>query len=187
MLAGMRPRPGRVSRLSTLASMSDDTEVIGRNAIHWARQHLGSPAYSTRCLAFVEDAIERANGIEIFGGDDAAESARLYGASDRSSTPPPFGALVFYESVGELFGTRRDWGHAGLSLGDGEVVHAWNEVRIDDYRSIAALTPAPGWEPLRLVGWVPLARVLEGSRARQWSTDAESEAMRQQAERFSGS
>lgn len=165
--------------------MSDDTVVIGQNAISWAKQHLGSPGYSTRCLAFVEDAIERANGIEIFGGDYATESARLYGASDGSSAPPPAGALVFYDSVGELFGTRRDWGHVGLSLGDGDVIHAWNEVRIDEYLSVASLTPASGWEPLRFVGWVPLTRVLEGSRTREWAADAVSEALRQQTERFS--
>ncbi|GAA1823192.1 NlpC/P60 family protein [Agromyces salentinus] len=166
--------------------MNDDTVAIAGNAIHWARQHLGSSAYSTRCLAFVEDAIERGNGIEIFGGDDAAESARLYDAGRTSGEPGP-GDLVFYESVGELFGSRRDWGHVGLGLGGGEVIHAWDEVRIDDYRSLGALAPAAGWEPLRLLGRVPLARVLEGSRVRAWSTDAVSEAVRQQADRFSGS
>jgi cell wall-associated NlpC family hydrolase len=171
--------------VSKLASMSDDTVLIGRNAIRWAKQHMGSTEYSTRCLAFVEDAIERANGIEIFGGDYAAESARLYDA-ERSSEPPP-GALVFYDSVGELFGTRRDWGHVGLGLGGGDVIHAWDEVRIDNYRSLALLPPAAGWEPLHFLGWVPLARALEGSQAREWSTDAVSAAVRQQTDRFSGS
>jgi cell wall-associated NlpC family hydrolase len=165
--------------------MSDETMVIGRNAIRWAEQHVGSAAYATRCLAFVEDAIERSNGIEIFGGDDAAESARQYGAVDTSE--PPLGALVFYDSVGELFGSRRDWGHVGLSLGGGDVIHAWDKVRIDHYLSLASLTPAAGWEPLHLLGWVPLTRVLEGSRRREWSTDAVAAAARQQTERFSES
>jgi NlpC/P60 family len=169
-----------------LGSMNDDTIVIGRYAIRWAKQHLGSSAYSTRCLAFVEDAIERANGIEIFGGDYAAESARLYDAAVNSSEPPP-GALVFYDSVGELFGSRRDWGHVGLGLGGGEVIHAWDKVRIDNYRSLALLTPAAGWEPLHFLGWVPLARALEGSQTREWSTDAVAAAARQQTDRFSGS
>ncbi|MFE2290542.1 hypothetical protein [Streptomyces sp. NPDC059452] len=35
------------------------------NAIAWARQHLGTASYASRCLAFVEDAYERANGLEL--------------------------------------------------------------------------------------------------------------------------
>ena len=102
------------------------------------------------------------------------------------ASPPP-GALVFYDSVGELFGTRRDWGHVGLGLGGGEVIHAWDTVSIDHYRSLALLTPAAGWEPLHFLGWVPLARALEGSQARAWSTDHPvSAAVQQQTDRFSG-
>ena len=166
--------------------MSDDTEEISQNAIGWAKQHLGSSAYATRCLAFVEDSIERANGIEVFGGDYAGESARLYGAGQYPGEPTP-GALVFYDTAGELFGSRQNWGHVGLALGGGEVIHAWDKVRVDDYRSLASLSPAAGWESLRLVGWVPLARVLEGSQAREWSTDAVSAALQQQTDRFAAS
>ena len=43
----------------------------------------------------------RANDLEIFGGDYAAESARLYGAARRTDAPPA-GAFVFYDSTGEL-------------------------------------------------------------------------------------
>lgn len=163
--------------------MNTDVNTCGMNAATWALERLDSTAYATRCLAFVEDAIERSNDIEVFGGDDAAESARLYGASENTG-PPPTHALVFYESVGELFDERRDWGHVGLSLGDGRVVHAWDRVRIDDHRDLEALTPAPGWERLRWVGWVPLARVLEGARERVWDEDAATAAARMQAERF---
>lgn len=159
-------------------------EVFGENAIDWALERLGSPAYATRCLAFVEDAIERSNGVEVFGGDDAAESAAFYGADSRT-TPPPRGALAFYESVGELFGERRDWGHVGIGLGGGQVVHAWDRVRIDDYSALPSLTPARGWEALRWVGWVPMERVLEGSRSREWSgADAADAAAAAQTERF---
>jgi len=35
------------------------------------------------CLAFVEDALERSNEIEIFGGDTAKESADLYEYANR--------------------------------------------------------------------------------------------------------
>ncbi|MEV5070350.1 hypothetical protein MRBLMI12_001955 [Microbacterium sp. LMI12-1-1.1] len=165
--------------------MSFDVETCGVNAVTWALAREGSTAYATRCLAFVEDAIERSNDLELFGGDDAAESARLYAASVNTGEPPVH-ALAFYESVGELFGERRDWGHVGLSLGHGRVVHAWDRVRVDDYRDLEALRPAPGGEPLRWVGWVPLARALEGAQPRVWDEDAATAAMRMQAERFGG-
>lgn len=170
---------------ASLLAMSFDVATCGVNARTWALAHEGSTAYATRCLAFVEDAIERSNDLEMFGGDDAAESARLYGAVGNTGAPPA-DALVFYESVGELFGERRDWGHVGLSLDDGRVVHAWDRVRVDEYRALEALTPATGWEPLRWVGWVPLSRVLEGARPRTWDEDPATAAARMQAERFGG-
>lgn len=163
--------------------MSFDVDTCGANAVAWALDRIGSTAYATRCLAFVEDAIERSNDLEIFGGDDAAESAQLYSASANTGAPPA-DALVFYESVGELFGDRRDWGHVGLSVGHHRVVHAWDRVRVDDYRDLESLSPAPGWEPLRWVGWVPLARVLEGAVPRIWEEDAATAALRMQADRF---
>jgi len=167
--------------------MSFDVETCGTNALAWALAREGSTAYATRCLAFVEDAIERSNDLELFGGDDAAESARVYGAAARADEgTPPAGSLVFYESVGELFGERRDWGHVGLSLGDGRIVHAWDRVRIDDHRDLEALTPPPGWEPLRWVGWAPLSRALEGALPRTWDEDAATAAARMQTERFGG-
>lgn len=184
LLAGGPRNPDRRLGFANLLGMSVDVEQCGADAAAWAMSFLGATAYATRCLAFVEDAIERANGLEVFGGDDAAESARMYGA-EANSGPPPAGALAFYSSVGELFGDRRDWGHVGLSLGGGQVVHAWDRVRIDEYRDLESLTPASGWEPLRWVGWVPLDRVLVGSRPRDWEgDDPTASAARMQAERF---
>ncbi len=183
------PPPDRARRgserhgvLSSLMSMSFNEETCGENAVTWALALTGSTAYATRCLAFVEDAVERSNDLEVFGGDFAAESARLYRVAADPGTPPA-GAFVFYESVCELFGERRDWGHVGLSLGDGRVVHAWDRVRVDGHRDIEELT-APGGAPLRWIGWVPLSRVLEGARPRTWDEDAAAAAARMQDERF---
>ena len=47
-------------------------------------------------------------------------------------------------------GVRQEWGHVGLAMGDGKVVHAWDVVRIDDALAIPALPPAPGWDAPRL-------------------------------------
>jgi cell wall-associated NlpC family hydrolase len=123
-----------------------------------------------RCLAFVEDAYERPNGIEIFGGDNAAESAERYGTTPYDqSVPPPVGAFVFYACDGPVDGTRQYWGHVGLALGDGRVVHAWDEVRVDDARDLEDLSSAAGWTAPRFVGWTPPTRILEGHRRRDWS------------------
>ena len=35
------------------------------NAIAWARDKLGSEEYVGRCLAFVEDAYEKSNGVSL--------------------------------------------------------------------------------------------------------------------------
>ncbi|MFE1360402.1 NlpC/P60 family protein [Streptomyces harbinensis] len=139
------------------------------NAIAWAEHHLGSTAYATRCLAFAEDAYERANHLELFGGDTAHESATAYEAATRDGVPPR-GAFVFFDSVGELFGTRRNWGHVGIALGEGRIIHAWDRVRVDNTAAIEALTPPPGWDRPRAAGWAPAELVLRGSRPRRWDT-----------------
>jgi cell wall-associated NlpC family hydrolase len=142
-------------------------ELVER-AIAWALALRGSAGYAGRCLAFVEDAYERANGIEVFGGASAAESAALYGVRPPVAAPPR-GALVFYATAGPAAGEIRNWGHVGLSLGDGAVVHAWDVVRIDPVGSIEDLVPPDGWTTPRLLGWTPAERLLEGSRPRAWA------------------
>ena len=141
-------------------------------AVAWALGRVGERTYPLRCLAFVEDAYERPNAIEIFGGDSAAESAGRYGIEPYDpASPPPAGAFVFYDCGGPVDGTHHDWGHVGLALGDGQVVHAWDEVRVDDAREVEALHPAAGWTAPRLRGWAAPRRILEGHRRRDW-TDA---------------
>ncbi|MDT0268598.1 hypothetical protein RM844_20130 [Streptomyces sp. DSM 44915] len=165
--------------------MEHDWQERVANAIGWARGHLGSTAYASRCLAFVEDAYERANALELFGGDFAAESAESYGAREQTGEPPA-GAFVFYDTSGELLGRRRNWGHVGLGIGGGQVVHAWDRVRIDPYLAIAELAGPPGWDAPRWAGWAPVERVLRGCRPRDWTPegDAAGAAERAQAARF---
>ncbi|WP_125776805.1 NlpC/P60 family protein [Antribacter gilvus] len=163
--------------------MEHDWQRYIDNAVAWAHAALGSTAYTTRCLAFVEDAYERSNEVEVFGGDSARESAELYAAHE-SSGEPPRGAFVFYDNTGELLGTRQNWGHVGLSLGDGLVIHAWDRVRLDSYLAVQDLAGPPGWDSPRLVGWTPVERIFEGSRPRVWVGDAAEAAERMARERF---
>ena len=53
-------------------------EKLTENMIHWAESKLGSTAYAGWCLAFIEDALEISNHIEIYGGDSAKESCEVY-------------------------------------------------------------------------------------------------------------
>lgn len=128
-------------------------------AIQWALAQVGSNAYPSRCLAFVEDAYELGNDIEIFGGSTAKEAADGYGLE--TGQPPP-GAFVFYDCFGSLSGVYQNWGHVGLALGDGRVSHAWGRVRIDSYLDVEKLAGAPGWGQPRYLGWTGVARSLQG-------------------------
>lgn len=125
-----------------------------------------------RCLAFVEDAYERSNGIEVFGGSSAKESADRYEAW-RNVTNPEKGAFVFYECSGLVQGELKDWGHVGLCIGGNEVIHAWDKIRVNNYLEIENLSPAPEWTKPKYIGWVPLDRILEGFRIKEWHQEGE--------------
>ena len=135
-----------------------DIPELTENMLRWAEGRLGSPDYAGWCLSFLEDALERSNGIEIFGGDSAKESAVLYGDGIRTGLPER-GAFVFYDCLCPREEGPVNWGHCGISYGDGRVIHAWDKIRIDDYRKIEKLTSLTGDHP-RYIGWVPLSRVL---------------------------
>ena len=143
--------------------MNKEFEAYIANAIHWAQEHLGSTDYPFLCLAFVEDAYEESNHVEIFGGDSAKESADEYKAAQNTGEPPR-GAFVFYDCFGTLDSEYKNWGHVGLCLGEGKVIHAWDKVRMDHYLEVQNLTPAPGWTRLQYLGWTPIERIFAGCR-----------------------
>lgn len=128
------------------------------NMIRWAEEKLGERKYAGWCLSFIEDALEISNGIEIFGGDSAKESAELYSDAMRDGLPPR-GAFVFYDCMCISQDGPVNWGHCGISLGDGKVIHAWDVVRIDDYLELEKMTATSGDHP-RYIGWVSIDRVL---------------------------
>lgn len=127
--------------------------------ISWAEKEIGNPKYAGWCLSFIEDALEKSNDIEIFGGDCAKESCEMY--SDELHTDiPERGAFVFYDCICQSDEGLVNWGHCGISLGDGRIIHAWDKVRIDDYRAIEQMTALTGNHP-KYIGWVPITRVLK--------------------------
>lgn len=133
-------------------------EVLIKNMIAWAESNLGNHNYAGWCLSFIEDAIEISNDIEIFGGDSAKESFEMYKDAALDGLPEK-GAFLFYDCLCLSEDGLEDWGHCGISLGDGKVIHAWDEVRIDDYMEIEKLTSLAGTHP-KYLGWIPLERVL---------------------------
>ena len=72
---------------------------------------------------------------------------------------PECGAFVFHDCLCPGETGPINWGHCGISLGAGRVVHAWDKVRIDDYLEIEKLTALTGDHP-KYLGWVALERVL---------------------------
>ncbi|WP_282943003.1 hypothetical protein [Paenibacillus sp. RC67] len=61
-------------------------------------------------------------------------------------------------------GEVKNWGHVALSLENGDAIHAWDRVRIDNYLEIESLKPAPGWTQPKVIGWAPVERILAGIR-----------------------
>ncbi|HMA65270.1 MAG: NlpC/P60 family protein [Fibrobacterota bacterium] len=133
------------------------------NAIEWVKGQLNSKEYCTLCLAFVEDAYEMSNSVEIFGGSTARESADEYSESDYKGIPE-VGSFVFYDCSGTIGNEHKNWGHVGLYIGNEQVIHAWDVVRIDHYIGIETLPSAPGWSSPKYTGWVPFERIFKGYR-----------------------
>lgn len=136
--------------------------TMQNNMIAWAMAHLGDESYAGWCLSFIEDALEISNDIEIFGGDSAKESCEMYRDALQAGIPER-GAFVFYDCMCQSEEGPVNWGHCGISLGAGQVIHAWDKVRIDDHLEMEKLTALTGDHP-RYIGWVPVARVLAEKR-----------------------
>jgi cell wall-associated NlpC family hydrolase len=137
-------------------------------ALRWALNHLGSAEYPGRCYLFCEDAYELGADIILDGqGSTAKEAAQAYLARMAAAEivvggVPPRGAYVFYDCAGPLDGQHRNWGHMGLSLGDGRVIHAWNVVRVDDLHTVEQLVPLSGWSQPQYTGWAAPEVILVG-------------------------
>ena len=132
--------------------------VIIENMINWAEEKIGNSQYAGWCLSFIEDALEISNNIEIFGGASAKESCEMYYDAIHTGVPER-GAFVFYDCMCPSEDGLVNWGHCGICLGEGRVIHAWDIVRIDDFMQIESMKSSVGEHP-KYIGWVPLKRVL---------------------------
>ncbi|WP_022763636.1 hypothetical protein [Butyrivibrio sp. XPD2006] len=135
----------------------DKSKLID-NMIRWAKQKIGSTEYAGWCLSFIEDALEKSNDIEIFGGDSAKESSEMYSDALRTGIPE-LGAFVFYDCLCRNGAELINWGHCGIYIGEDNIIHSWDTVRIDDYLEVEKMTALSGDHP-KYIGWVPVGRVL---------------------------
>jgi len=135
-----------------------DKSIVVSKMISWAKDNLGNPNYAGWCLSFIEDALEVSNDIEIFGGDSAKESSEMYKDGLRQGEPE-LGAFVFYDCLCLSDEGPVNWGHCGISLGNGNVIHAWDVVKENNYLEIERMTSNAGDYP-KYLGWVPIERVM---------------------------
>jgi cell wall-associated NlpC family hydrolase len=144
-------------------------EVYAANAVKWAVEQLGSADYPGLCYAFCEDAYEEGGNIWLDGqGRTAKEAADFYlaRADSQPDACPPAGSYIFFDCSGEINGDYRNWGHMGLALGDGQIVHSWGKVRVDPMSAVESLPSPPGWTQPSYLGWCPPELVLVGMRVK---------------------
>ncbi len=140
--------------------MNEMTHQYIEGAIKWALARIGSDQYPFLCYSFVEDAYELGNHIVLDGkGSTAREAAKAYGCQPGD---PPRGSYVFFDSTGPIKGEVRNWGHMGLSLGDGRVIHTWQVVRVDSIEEVECLDSGPDWTSPKYLGWAAADQVLVG-------------------------
>lgn len=73
---------------------------------------------------------------------------------------PPKGAFVLYDYAGPIHNYYKNLGHVGLSLWDGNIIHAWDEVRIDNYMAVENLKPDEEWSNAKYIRWIPMDSIL---------------------------
>lgn len=145
-----------------------EATVYAERAVRWALEQIGSTCYPALCYAFCEDAYELGGGIILDGqGRTGKEAADYYVplAKTDAEDCPPAGSYVFFDCFGSLNGEYKNWGHMGLSLGDGRMVHSWDGVvRVDEIQTVVCLPAIPGWTLPVYLGWCPPAVVLVGMK-----------------------
>jgi len=151
---------GRSSSTSkTLTVLRPKTDERIEDAIAWALDWADGPPYPPGgphagemyigwCLAFVQDAYQFGAGAKIQRYEYAKQAADALGAGENKGIPPR-GAFVFYNWYGTIDGVYQNWGHVGLSLGDGQMVHAWTSGPVvASYDEIGLEYIGWAWPPL---------------------------------------
>jgi len=142
---------GAVTDATVDIEFADQSSALGRvgedpritKAIAWAEKMIGDTSYAYECQIFVGDTY-RETGTSPATYTCAKAAADALDAKDSSGTPPR-GAYVFYDWSGTLNRVYKNWGHVGLSVGNGKIIHAseTNPVEKSQYDKIG----------LTYIGW----------------------------------
>lgn len=111
-----------------------------QGAIDWALAQQPRSDYYWWCLKFVAHAF----GSAAAGYNDPVAMMRARGVNGGE---PPVGSLVLFGAV-----ERNPYGHVGIYLGGGQMIHAVQTVRVSPVssgRNYRGWQPAPGWWPGR--------------------------------------
>lgn len=121
--------------MSMSVASAEDERIA--EAIEWSESYMGSTGYNYWCLKFVQDAYQTGanSNIQRYGYAKAAADA-LHAENNKDL--PPRGAFVFYNWYGTIDGVYKNWGHVGLSLGNGQIIHAYGSVKKSQYDSISS-------------------------------------------------
>jgi cell wall-associated NlpC family hydrolase len=127
--------------LASIDGLGAVTGDRGTGAVEWAKAALGRTDYNFWCLAFVAHAYNS----QVAGWKTAHEAANNLVLRDRgqSAKSAPAGALVFFRYQGN---DGVDYGHVGISLGDGRMISGLKQVQIDD------IDATPYWKS-NYLGW----------------------------------
>lgn len=110
------------------AATLTNSQIEGAISWAYARKNAGDTSYSYYCLKFVGDAWSSQKV-----GNKGYSYATLAGNDMIKHTDknPPRGAVVFWDWYGTVDGVYKNWGHVGIALGNGSVIHAdYNGIRV---------------------------------------------------------
>jgi len=113
-------------------------------AIQWALEQKESPKqnWENACLEFVSSAFQEA-GLKNSGSTTAKNASdKMIQYKDKF---PPRGAVVFYDWIGTIGGVTKNWGHVAISLGNGKIIHAMNEIVISNIEFTSKDHKYLGW------------------------------------------
>lgn len=109
-------------------------------AISWANNEIGNDEWTNLCLKFVSLAYGLGANVNAkttgwdWPNDAINELGTKFYSIDNCGNPPR-GALIFFSGQGRHPKTKinyEKYGHIGIYLGDGEVIHAYETVKIQN-------------------------------------------------------
>lgn len=135
---------GSVTTTSGTTIKPADFETWAETAIEWAQNNLGSDHWYELCLRFTANAFMQqgeppseipegiwTSALDAINGD---EDYDLILKDPDSWNNAPRGALIFFSKTEE-----NQFGHVGIYLGDGRIIHSYGKVRIDDVEQVGEL------------------------------------------------